>query len=98
MITDTESRSLVNQSSSSQLGAGFVLMAVGCGLTLLSAHGSGNALLLVLGVGANIAGVALVAVALVRLAAKFEDIHRMVATQHHVHVSEEIRRLRERSS
>jgi hypothetical protein len=73
-------------------------MAVGCGLALLSALGPGNALLLVLGVSANIAGVALVAAALVRLTEKFEDIHRIVATRHQAHVSEEIRRLRERSS
>jgi hypothetical protein len=102
VITDTRTQELVRQSSSSQLGGGFVLMAVGGALivlsTLVQPDDGPRSLLLVLGVCACVAGAILVAAALVRLTEKFEDVHRMTAATHQARVSEEIRVLRERSS
>lgn len=98
MITDTDSQQLVRQSSSSVLGGGLVVQAVGVALVVLWAlTGGGSALVLVVGLLAGVGGTVMVAAALVRLAEKFEDVHRMTFAAHQSRVRGEIRELRERS-
>ena len=98
MISDSESAALTRQSSSALLGAGLVLLGVGAALVVLWLVVGGHPqLLLVLSVVADLVGVLLVAAAVVRLAEKFEDVHRMLAAHHQARVRDDIRQLRERS-
>lgn len=97
MITDSESQALTRQSSSSMLGGGFVLGAVGVALVVLWTFSPDMSLLFVLGLVAGVAGALLVAAALVRLAEKFEDLHRMRVAEHQARTRQDIQDLRERS-
>ncbi|WP_157371540.1 hypothetical protein [Angustibacter sp. Root456] len=98
MISDSESQELTRQSSSSLLGGGLVVQALGVALVLLWAlTAGGSPLALVLGLIAGVGGAVMVAAALVRLAEKFEDVHRMTVAAHQSRVRGEIRELRERS-
>lgn len=98
MITDTESQQLLRQSSSSLLGGGLVVQALGVALVVLWAlTGGGATLVLVLGLLAGVGGTVMVAAAVVRLAEKFEDVHRMTFAAHQTRMRGEIRELRERS-
>lgn len=98
MITDSESQELTRQSSSSMLGGGLVLQAVGGALIVLWAVLNGDPVLaLGLGLVAGVAGTVLVAAAIVRLADKFEDVHRMAVAAHRSRVRNEIHELRDHS-
>ena len=98
MITDTESQPLVRQRSSALLGGGLVVQALGVALVALWALTSGGStFVLVLGILAGVGGTIMVAAAVVRLAEKFEDVHRMTVAAHQSRVREDIRELRERS-